>query len=395
MKDFLDEYGIQTITSSAYNPAGNLLAENNIRRVKRAIGRNKMEKAWTDIQALNFSSPFSNKFQSPFEAMYKFYPKPIGIPKPDFLRIENKTQRINYKNERNVDYKYGCSKWNERSFDRDKLTMKERLIDDFWEEKIHDKSKNSLLETGENIYYRDPTIKGFGRWRPGLILERKGEQENNGTLVKLKGYDILDTVTGKHTTRTREDIRIRKKSFLEDSIYKQYVEFLNKMHRASNANARPGEEYMKPVFKETHERETVTNQPPAPTNPNPTTDKDEGEATTNIEDITPETPTNAPERIPQVPEDQQQQPTEPPPERKLSREERNLNSDLGDYWRCTDHDPHYDGEIGRRLRARVTELIKVNSTEELEDELQDYWSLEDEKDEDFKKWRELVIRSKQ
>merc|ERR1711984_50450 len=217
----------------------------------------------TDIQALNFSSPYSNKIQSPFEAMYKFYPKPIGIPKPDFLRIENKTQRINHKEERNVDYEYGCSQWNQRdprNFDRDKLTMKERLIDDFWEEKIHDKSTNSLLEQGENIYYRDPTIKGFGRWRPGLILERKGEQENNGTLVKLKGYDILDTVTGRHTTRTREDIRIRKKSFLEDNIYKQYVEFLNKMHRASNANANPDEEYMKPVFKESHEKKTVTDQ---------------------------------------------------------------------------------------------------------------------------------------
>merc|ERR1712148_68755 len=94
--------------SSAYNPAGNLLAENNIRRVKRAIGRNRMEEAWTDIQTLNFSSPFSNKIQSPFEAMYKFYPKPIGIPKPDFLRIENKTQRINHREEKNVDYDYGC-----------------------------------------------------------------------------------------------------------------------------------------------------------------------------------------------------------------------------------------------------------------------------------------------
>ena len=200
MTEFLEGRGITSITSSAYNPAGNLLAENSIRRVKRAIGREKIEDAWEDIQALNYSSPYNNETRSPFEAMYKFYPKQIGIPKPDFLRTENQTRRINHKAEKNID-KYGCDQWEERSFDRHKVTMKERLIDDFWEEKIHDKSISSMLEPGDNIYYRDPTIKGFGRWRPGLILDRKGEQENNGTLIKLKGYDILDTVTGKHTTR--------------------------------------------------------------------------------------------------------------------------------------------------------------------------------------------------
>ena len=82
-------------------------------------------------------------------------------------------------------------------------------------------------------------------------------------------------------------------------------------------------------------------------------------------------------------------------ERKTSREEKNLNSELGDYWRCTDHDPHHDGGMGRRLRARVTELSKVNTEEEIEDELQDYWSLEDEKDKNFEAWRELVNKSKQ
>ena len=93
MTEFLEERGIKTITSSAYNPAGNLLAENGIRRVKRAIGREKMEEAWDSIQALNYSSPYSNEIQSPFEAMYKFYPKQIGIPKPEFLRNGSGTIR--------------------------------------------------------------------------------------------------------------------------------------------------------------------------------------------------------------------------------------------------------------------------------------------------------------
>merc|ERR1712030_227397 len=155
------------------------------------------------------------------------------------------------------------------------------------------------------------------------------------------------------------------------------------------------EEYMKPVFKESHERQTVTDQPPKPTNSPPTTHGSKEETTTNNTDTAPETPTTTPENTPPTPEEPQQPPIEAPAERKISREEKNLRSDLGDYWRCTDHDPHYDGEIGRRLRARVTELTKVNSTEELEDELQDYWSLENEKDNNFKEWRELVIKSKQ
>merc|ERR1712030_98834 len=51
MHDFVEERGIKTIKSSAYNPAGNLLAENGIRRVKRAIGREKMEDGWDHIPA--------------------------------------------------------------------------------------------------------------------------------------------------------------------------------------------------------------------------------------------------------------------------------------------------------------------------------------------------------
>ena len=45
MKEFLDPKGIKLDTSSAYNLAGNLLAENGIRRVKRAIGDMKFKDA--------------------------------------------------------------------------------------------------------------------------------------------------------------------------------------------------------------------------------------------------------------------------------------------------------------------------------------------------------------
>ena len=61
MRDFLEPRGITLKTSSAYNPAGKLLAENGIRRVKRAIGSEKMDDAWDDIQTLNQSSPCRNE----------------------------------------------------------------------------------------------------------------------------------------------------------------------------------------------------------------------------------------------------------------------------------------------------------------------------------------------
>ena len=90
-------------------------------------------------------------------------------------------------------------------------------------EKIHNSSNTTLLSPGDNIYYRDLTIKGFGRWKPGVIIDRKGEAIQYGKTIKLKGYNILDLVTGKHTTRTRDDIRIKKKSKVEGKIYKEYI----------------------------------------------------------------------------------------------------------------------------------------------------------------------------
>ena len=332
-----------------------------------------MEDAWDDIQALNQSSPYSNDIQSPFEAMYKFTPKPIGLPKQDYLRNGDTTKRRNHKDDRNIK-PYGCI-IEEENFDRDSQTMKERLIDEYWMEKIHDRPGSALLDPGENIYYRDPTIKGFGRWKPGIILERKGEEENNGRLIKLKGYDILDTVTGKHTTRTREDIRIKKKSRLEDKIYKEYVEFLNKMHRASNENHKD-EEYKKPLFEETYKQTTANNSPI-------TQEKDKEETPT-----APEEPTTPPEEPQPTPEEPAPEQIEQPTERKISREEKNLKSELGSYWQCTDHDPHYDGHLGRRLRTRVTELNKDNEVP-----MEEYWILEDETNEDFQAWKDLYKKT--
>ena len=116
-----------------------------------------------------------------------------------------------------------------------------------------------------------------------------------------------------------------------------------------------------------------------PTNPEEEITEDQGVAT--------ETTTTTPENPATSAEEPQPTPTDQPAERKISREEKNLESDLGNYWRCTDHDPHYDGSLGRRLRARVTEL---NIEEEVKEELEDYWILEDERDQDFINWKKLL-----
>ena len=80
---------------------------------------------------------------------------------------------MNHKEERNID-PYGCNQWEQRNLDKNSQTMKERLIDDYWMEKIHNRNPATLLDAGDNIYYKDPTIKGFGRWKPGI---KKGKMK--------------------------------------------------------------------------------------------------------------------------------------------------------------------------------------------------------------------------
>ena len=157
------------------------------------------------------------------------------------------------------------------------------------------------------------------------------------------------------------------------------MEFLNKMHHANN-NRTEGEEYKKPLFKESYRKNNTETQQQTPQE--------------TREEETTETPQTQPEETATPPEEPTSPPDEPgepvgtqpeqPEGRKLSREEKNLKSNLGDYWRCTDHDPHYDGNLGRRLRARVTELNKPN-----EETIEDYWILEDEEDEYFTSWKKV------
>ena len=154
------------------------------------------------------------------------------------------------------------------------------------------------------------------------------------------------------------------------------------MHRASNERG-DNEEYKKPLFKETY-ADSNPGSTPAPVsepgeNPPDTTPEIPAET------ATPGPPTEEPTTTP-TPETQ----SPPPQQRKLSREEKNLQSDLGDYWRCTDHDPHWDGQLGRRIRTRVTKLTKNNEVP-----MEEYWILEDEADEEFQEWKALYKKTQE
>ena len=158
------------------------------------------------------------------------------------------------------------------------------------------------------------------------------------------------------------------------------MEFLNKMHQANNDKTE-GEEYKKPLFKENYEEN----------NNNQHTTKD-----TTDEKLKQNNPTQ-PGDNPNQPEHKNHPPDEPKTaqpeqseEKKQSREEKNLQSNLGSYWRCTDHDPHYDGNLGRQLRTRVTELNNHN-----EETMEDYWVLEDEDDTYFASWKKIYQANQQ
>ena len=154
------------------------------------------------------------------------------------------------------------------------------------------------------------------------------------------------------------------------------------MHRASNERG-DNEEYKKPLFRETY-REPDPDNKPAP-DATPGEDPPESTQEPTAQKTTPK-PTTEESTATPAPEEQ----PSPPPQRKLSREEKNLQSDLGDYWQCTDHDPHWDGQLGRRLRTRVTELNKDNEVP-----MEEYWILEDETDEEFQEWKTLYKRTQE
>ena len=72
-------------TSSAYHPEGNKLIENTVGRIKRVLGKHKIEDTMRDINALNLSQPYDNKLMTPNEEMTGRPSSVAGIPQPDHV----------------------------------------------------------------------------------------------------------------------------------------------------------------------------------------------------------------------------------------------------------------------------------------------------------------------
>ena len=99
--------------------------------------------------------------------------------------------------------------------DNHRLTEYERIISKHWMEKIHDPPAIKL-EEGDRVFFCDHTERGYGRWRPGFILQRKTQYKYpNGTIYDSKGHDIWDLQTCRRVSRTRADIRKYKEDMVE------------------------------------------------------------------------------------------------------------------------------------------------------------------------------------
>ena len=77
IKDWCQKYGIKHKNSTAYHPAGNLLAERTICHVKTTIGDRSVEKEMDEILALNLA-PRSGEALSPFEFLHSIA-SPVSV----------------------------------------------------------------------------------------------------------------------------------------------------------------------------------------------------------------------------------------------------------------------------------------------------------------------------
>ena len=85
MKDLCTRFGIEQDKSSAHNPAGNTHVESTVGRVKRVLGKRKVEDALREVNALNLSQPYSDRVQTPNEEMTGRPSQVAGIPAPDYI----------------------------------------------------------------------------------------------------------------------------------------------------------------------------------------------------------------------------------------------------------------------------------------------------------------------
>ena len=235
IEDLSRKFGIWQDTSSAYHPAGNKLIESTVGRIKRVLGKRRIEDAMRDINALNLSQPYTNKLQTPNEEMTG-RPSPVaGIPVPDHIyngKIPaDRITKGEYKGTNPALKPTPLAPTSSTdkpesnpaaTTDTDPDTALENSESQDWEESTSELNPKQTLNCGDRVFYIDFTLrKGPRRWRAGIIIQRKQEYYYSHGRREAHGYDIYDVENCTHVTRTRKDIRKYKPGKMERKVMEQ------------------------------------------------------------------------------------------------------------------------------------------------------------------------------
>ena len=230
-------YDIHLDYSAAWNPAGNMHAETNIKKAKRAVselcGQNRrltlrnpavIEK----LMAINNTPSRTSDF-TPQELLYAIYLGHIGLPISDEEKARATEGRQNLirrlKEARAIRQNVGDK--NDISGDpctgaaNDKESFLRQEHEEDQTECQHDEEKNGgSLTPGEDVWFRVfPSTKKGARWKRGVILGRGnniikaggtriGDQSDRGrTVVPSHHYTVWDSELQFITSRDRHHIR--------------------------------------------------------------------------------------------------------------------------------------------------------------------------------------------
>ena len=211
-----------------------------------------------------------------------------------------------------------------------------------WVEKVH-ANPTEELTCGDRVYYVDHQAKGYGRWRTGLILQRKQDYEYSSGIRRAHGYDIYNIENCTIVSKTRPDIRKFKHTKAERKIlevaHKHLSEMIKEFMRDDTfrtVNSAPPVE-----FELTDYDSAVKNAPIRPDAPPP------NENIPATENKSPEPQIEAP--VIQTPPEAIPEQTSQPRKEWMSRELKNLKSELnGPSWECK------ETQYGWCLRVRTT-----------------------------------------
>ena len=78
-----------------------------------------------------------------------------------------------------------------------------------WLEKIH-MQPTLGLSSGDGVYYRDHSVKGWGRWRPGVKLAQKEDYTYPDGIRPANGFDIYDIGNATYVSRLHLNIKTYK-----------------------------------------------------------------------------------------------------------------------------------------------------------------------------------------